>query len=112
MVAFEGYSILVRLLYPIAPHISHALWQALEPGVDILDVGWPVEDEAALVQDAIELVVQVNGKLRSKIIVPVSADKQVIEATALHDETVQKFVEGKSPKKIIVVPGKLVNIVV
>ena len=112
VVAFEGYSILVRLLYPIAPHISHALWQALEPGVDILDVGWPVEDEAALVQDAIELVVQVNGKLRSKIIVPVSADKQVIEATALHDETVQKFVEGKSPKKIIVVPGKLVNIVV
>jgi leucyl-tRNA synthetase len=111
-VAFEGFSILVRLLYPIAPHISHALWQALEPGVEILEAGWPVEDGNALAQDSIELVVQVNGKLRGKITVAVSADKQAIEAAALQDETVQRFVAGQQPKKLIVVPGKLVNIVV
>ena len=80
--------------------------------MDILEVGWPVEDEAALVQESQELVVQVNGKLRSKIIVPVTAEKDAIEATALLDETVQRFVEGKKPKKIIIVPGKLVNIVI
>jgi leucyl-tRNA synthetase len=112
VVAFEGYTILVRLLYPIAPHICHAIWQALVPGVDILEAGWPLEDEAALVQDDIELVVQVNGKLRGKIIVPVDAPRESIEATALQDETVQRFIEGKSPKKVILVPGKLVNIVV
>ena len=111
-IKFEGYSILTRLLYPIAPHISHALWQALEPGVDILEAGWPVEDESALIQDAMELVVQVNGKLRSKITVPVSAGKEAIEAAALADGVVEKFIEGKTPKKIILVPGKLVNIVV
>ena len=111
-VAFEGYSILLRLLYPITPHICHALWQDLEPGVDILEVGWPLHDESALVQDAIELVVQVNGKLRSKINVPVAAGKAAVEALALADETVQRFVEGKTPKKVILVPGKLVNIVV
>ncbi len=111
-VAFEGYSILARLLYPIAPHICHALWQNLVPGIDILEAGWPVEDESALAQDSIELVVQVNGKLRSKITVPASAGKDAIEATALQDETVGKFIEGKNPKKIILVPGKLVNIVV
>jgi leucyl-tRNA synthetase len=111
-VAFEGYSILARLLYPIAPHICHALWQELEPGVDILEAGWPVEDVAALAQDSMELVVQVNGKLRGKITVPVSAGKEAIEAAALQDETVQRFIEGKKPKKVILVPGKLVNIVV
>jgi leucyl-tRNA synthetase len=85
---------------------------ALEPGVDILEAGWPVVDESALVQDSIELVVQVNGKLRGKITVPVSADKEAIEAAALQDKIVQGFVAGKQPKKLIVVPGKLVNIVV
>ena len=109
---FEGFSILLRLLYPIAPHICHALWAQLQAGVDILEAGWPVEDESALAQDSIELVVQVNGKLRSKITVPVSAAKEEVEAVALQDEIVQRFVEGKTPKKVIVVPGKLVNIVV
>jgi leucyl-tRNA synthetase len=112
VVAFEGFSILARLLYPIAPHIGHALWQELEPGTDILEAGWPKEDETALVQDAVEYVVQVNGKLRGKIAVPVAAAKADIEAAALADESIQRFVEGKPPKKIIVVPGKLVNIVV
>jgi leucyl-tRNA synthetase len=112
VVAFEGYSILARLLYPIAPHICHALWQELAPGSDILEAGWPKEDETALVQDAVEYVVQVNGKLRGKITVPVNAPKADIEAAALADEAAQRFIEGKPPKKIIVVPGKLVNIVV
>jgi leucyl-tRNA synthetase len=110
--AFEGYCILARLLYPIAPHICHALWGALRTDCDILEAGWPVEDDAALVQDSIELVVQVNGKLRSKIVVAADASKDAVEAAALADETAQRFLEGKSPKKVIVVPGKLVNIVV
>ncbi|MFM8333010.1 MAG: leucine--tRNA ligase [Candidatus Methylumidiphilus sp.] len=112
VVAFEGYSILARLLYPIAPHICHALWNALEPGVDILDAGWPQEDETALAQDTLEYVVQVNGKLRGKITVAADAGKADIEAAAVADEAAQRFIEGKPPKKVIVVPGKLVNIVV
>ena len=112
VVAFDGYSIVTRLLYPIAPHICHALWAQLQPEVDILEAGWPNEDEAALVQESLELVVQVNGKLRGKITVPVTASKEAIEATALLDEAVQRFVEGKTPKKVIVIPGKLVNIVI
>ena len=109
--AFEGYSILARLLYPIAPHICHALWNALEPGADILEAGWPKEDESALAQDSVDYMVQVNGKLRGKITVPVDADKQAIEAAALADEAAQRFIDGKPVKKVIVVPGKLVNIV-
>jgi leucyl-tRNA synthetase len=112
VVAFEGYSILARLLYPIAPHLCHAVWNGLEPGVDILNAGWPQADESALAQDAVDYVVQVNGKLRGKITVPVSASKQAVEAAALADETAQRFIEGKPVKKVIVVPGKLVNIVV
>ncbi len=112
IVKFEGFSILLRLLYPIAPHICHTLWTQLQPGLDILEAGWPVADDSALAQESIELVVQVNGKLRSKIIVPVAAGKEEVEAVALQDEIVQRFVEGKTPKKVIVVPGKLVNIVV
>jgi len=112
VVAFEGYSILIRLLCPIVPHICHALWKELEPEVEILSTGWPLEDESALAQESIELVVQVNGKLRSKISVPVQATKEDIEAAALADETVQRFIEGKPPKKLILVPKKLVNIVV
>jgi len=112
VVAFEGYSLLTRLLYPIAPHICDALWQQLAPGTDILEAGWPVEDASALVQDEIELVVQVNGKLRGKITVPADAAREAVEQTALADAQVQRFVEGKPPKKVVVVPGKLVNIVV
>jgi leucyl-tRNA synthetase len=111
-VAFEGYSILTRLLYPIAPHICHVLWKELEPETDILAAGWPDTDEAALVQDAIELVVQVNGKLRGKVTVPADAARETVEAAALADPNVRKFMEDKPVKKLIVVPGKLVNIVV
>jgi leucyl-tRNA synthetase len=111
-VAFEGYSLLTRLLYPIVPHICDALWRQLMPGSDILEAGWPAEDESALTQDRIELVVQVNGKLRGRITVAADAAREAVERTALADAQVQRFVEGKPPKKVVVVPGKLINIVV
>jgi leucyl-tRNA synthetase len=112
-VAGECLSIFLRVLYPVAPHIAHALWTQLGyAGVlgDILDAPWPTVDATALEQAEVELMVQVNGKLRGSIRVPKDADKAAIEAAALANESVQKFIEG-APKKIIVVPGKLVNIV-
>ncbi|MFZ6655564.1 leucine--tRNA ligase [Undibacterium sp. TJN19] len=109
----EAFSILLRGLYPVCPHITHALWQELGLAAElgeIIDAPWPLVDEAALVQDEIELMVQVNGKLRGSIKVAKDADKATIEATALANESVQRFIEG-APKKVIIVPGKLVNIV-
>lgn len=111
-VAAEGFSILLRVLSPITPHVTHALWLELGFGSDILAAAWPEPLEAALKQDAIELVLQVNGKLRGSIKVAVDADKATIEAAAVADEMAQKFMEGKAPKKVVVVPGRLVNIVV
>ncbi|MGZ3237137.1 MAG: leucine--tRNA ligase, partial [Burkholderiaceae bacterium] len=110
----EGISIFLRMLNPVAPHITHVLWQELGYAKkigDILDAPWPQVDPAALEQAEIELMIQVNGKLRGSIKVAKDADKAGIEAAALAHEHVQKFIEG-APKKIIVVPGKLVNIVV
>ena len=109
----ESLSVFLRVLYPVAPHITHVLWQELGFNVafgDLLDAPWPQVDPAALEQAEIELVVQVNGKLRGSVTVPKDADKAAIEAAALANENVKKFVEG-TPKKVIVVPGKLVNIV-
>jgi leucyl-tRNA synthetase len=108
----EGFSILLRLLSPVAPHITHELWRGLGYGDDILHAQWPQVDAAALKRDSIELVVQVNGKLRGKVCVPAAADKAAVEQAALADENVQRFIEGQTVAKIIVVPGKLVNIVV
>ena len=108
----EGVSILLRLLSPVAPHITHTLWHELALGEDILDADWPQVDESALVQDSIELVVQVNGKLRAKIQVPAEADKESIEQMALQHENVVAHTEGKTIRKVIVVPGRLVNLVV
>ncbi|HEY9051662.1 MAG TPA: leucine--tRNA ligase, partial [Gammaproteobacteria bacterium] len=108
----EGVSILLRLLSPIAPHITHTLWRELGYGDNILEAEWPVVDEAALVRDSIEMMIQVNGKLRGKFEVPASADKASIEKMALENENVKSFTEGKALKKIIVVPGRLVNLVV
>jgi leucyl-tRNA synthetase len=102
----------VLLLSPIVPHICTALWAELRPGTELLDQPWPAVDPAALVQDSIQLVVQVNGKLRGHIQVPASAQKELIESMALADETVQKFMNGQAPKKVVVVPGRLVNVVV
>ena len=110
----EGFGILLRCLYPATPHIAHQLWSGLgyagELG-ELLDAPWPQVDPAALVQDEIELMLQINGKLRGSILVPASADKAAIEAAAVASEPVQKQAEGATPKKVIVVPGRLVNVV-
>ena len=100
------------MLAPIVPHICHHLWDALGHNEIIATVKWPLFDESALTQNSVELVIQVNGKLRGKLSVAIDAETALIEALALQDEHVQKFMEGKPPKKIIVVPKKLVNIVV
>jgi leucyl-tRNA synthetase len=110
--AREGFSILLRVLSPIAPHITHALWIELNYGVDILQAAWPEPLEEALVQNEQELVLQVNGKLRGSLKVKVGADRTAIEAAALASEAAQKFMEGKPAKKVVVVPGRLINIVV
>ena len=111
----EGFSVLLRVIYPACPHIAHALWTELgfaaELG-ELLDAAWPQVDESALVQDQIELMLQVNGKLRGAIKVAASADKAAIEAIALASPDFEKFAEGKPPKKVVIVPGRLVNVVV
>ena len=111
----EGFGILLRALYPAAPHTAWQLWQDLGFEIefgDLLDAPWPVVDEAALVQSEIELMLQVNGKLRGSIRVAATAGKHTIEAAALKSPDFIKFAEGKRAKKVIVVPGRLVNIVV
>jgi leucyl-tRNA synthetase len=110
--AREGLSILLRLLSPITPHICHHLWRELGYGEDILHAAWPEPLDAALAQDAVELVLQVNGKLRGAVKVASSATKEQIEAAALASDVAQKYTEGKPAKKVVVVPGRLVNIVV
>ncbi|MGV6826600.1 MAG: leucine--tRNA ligase [bacterium] len=107
----EGLQIVLRLLAPIAPHATHQMWRDLGYGEEILNSGWPVLDESALVQESIEYVAQVNGKVRGKISVAADADKTTVEETALANENVQRFIDGKTVRKVIVVPGKLVNIV-
>ncbi|MBU6377249.1 MAG: leucine--tRNA ligase [Gammaproteobacteria bacterium] len=108
----EALEIAVIALSPMVPHISHSLWQSLGHADAIVDLRWPEADPAALAQDAMTLVVQVNGKLRGQISVPVDADEATIRAAALADESVRKFVGETTPKKIVVVPRKLVNVVV
>ena len=106
-----GIGILLRVLSPITPHVSHVLWRELGYAGDILDAPWPQPLEAALVQDQIELVLQVLGKTRGSVKVPAEADRATIEAAALASETARRFMEGRPAKKVIVVPGRLVNIV-
>ena len=108
----EGFSILLRLLSPITPHICDYLWFELGYGDDILNATWPEADPGALIQDKIELVVQVNGKLRARVTVPADADDEQIRNEALALENVERFTAGKNIKKTIIVPGRLVNIVV
>ncbi len=107
----EAIEAIVLILAPIVPHIAHRLWHALGHDDAVVDAAWPEVDESALERDTIELVVQVNGKLRSRIQVAADAANDAIEAQALADEHVQRFTEGKSVKKVIVVPGRLVNVV-
>jgi leucyl-tRNA synthetase len=111
----EGTSVLLRALYPACPHITHALWAALgfdSALGDLLDAPWPAVDEGALVRDQIALVLQISGKTRGTVTVPASADKAAIEAAALASAEFAKFGEGKPAKKVVVVPGRLVNVVV
>jgi leucyl-tRNA synthetase len=111
----EGFAILLRCLYPATPHMTHALWSELGyAGVlgDLLDTGWPKIDARALATDEIELMLQVNGKLRGAIVVSSTADRPTIEQAAIAHEMFQKFSQGAAPKKVIVVPGRLVNLVV
>ncbi|MFY3384060.1 leucine--tRNA ligase [Paracidovorax sp. MALMAid1276] len=111
----EGFGILLRVLYPATPHIAHGLWSSLGYANhlgDLLDAAWPQVDPAALVQDEIELMLQVNGKLRGSIHVPAAADKAEIERAALASEAFIAQAAGAAPKRVIVVPGRLVNVVI
>jgi len=108
----EGLSLLLRLLAPITPHITHALWRDLGYGEDILAAAWPEPDPQALDADEIELVVQVNGKLRGNLRVAKTADRAAIEKLALENANVQKHIAGQTVKKVVVVPGRLINVVV
>ncbi len=108
----EALECVVLMLAPIVPHITHELWQALGHDSAVVDCRWPAVDEQALVQDTLTLAVQVNGKLRGTIEVAADADRQIIELTALAEENVARHIGGQAVKKIIVVPGKLVNIVI
>ena len=110
-VAQEVLENAVLLLAPIVPHITTVLWSELRPGTRLLEQPWPLVDEKALVQDSIELVVQVNGKLRGRIRVPSDSTDEHIRKVAVEDEAVRKFIPG-TPKKVVVVPKKLVNVVV
>ncbi|MCG8016034.1 MAG: leucine--tRNA ligase [Candidatus Thiodiazotropha sp. 'RUGA'] len=107
----EGLSLVLRLLAPIAPHVSHHLWRELGFGEEILASDWPQPDEAALVQESLPYVVQVNGKVRANIQVPADADKAAVEAIALANDNVQRFIGEATVRKVIVVPNKLVNVV-
>jgi leucyl-tRNA synthetase len=111
-VAREGLDILLRVLSPITPHVSHYLWRELGFGTDILEAPWPEHDPAALIEDETELVVQVNGKKRGVVRVPREADRSAIEQIVLADGNVRKFVDGQPIRKVVVVPGRLVNVVV
>ena len=113
-VVFEAVNLLVRLLSPIVPHVTHALWQRVGVGEAeaVIHASWPQPDAAALVKDEIEIGVQVNGKLRGRVSIPVQATEDQVREFALADEGVHRHVAGKEVRKVIVVPGKLVNIVV
>ena len=111
-VHLEGLSILLRLLAPVTPHIAHALWGELSFEGNVLDAGWPKADPEALKKASVTLAVQVNGKLRGTIDVAVDAPREAIEQTAMANADVAKYVGATPPKKIIIVPGKIVNIVV
>jgi leucyl-tRNA synthetase len=110
----ECYSILLRVMYPACPHLAFQLWNELGYGAsqgDLLDTAWPSVDETALQRDEIELMLQINGKLRGSLTVPANADKAAIEQAAASHEQVTKQSAGAAPKKMIVVPGRLVNVV-
>ena len=106
----EALRAALLMLCPIVPHVTSELWHILT-GKPILEAQWPSVDEQALSRDELEIVIQVNGKVRAKMLVSAQADKETVEAAALAEPNVQRFIEGNTVRKVIVVPGKLVNIV-
>ena len=111
----EALSILIRVLYPVVPHVTHALWSGLgyaQGHGDLLDAPWPQVDEGALAQDEIELVLQINGKVRGAVRVPAQADRAAIEAAAVSTEAFVRHAEGRAARKVMVVPCRVVNVVV
>jgi len=110
-VAQEVLEAIALMLNPIVPHLSHALWSELRPGSDMLDQPFPKADASAMIQDEIELVIQVNGKLRGNLTVVKNADRAMLEQLALAHPAVEKQLAGATPKNIVVVPGRLINIV-
>jgi len=110
--AREGLSILLRVLSPVTPHLAHHLWRELGFGPDILQAPWPEPDPLALEQDEVELVLQVNGKLRGHMRAPKSAGREQLEQLALTHDAVTRYTDGQKVKKVVVVPGRLVNVVV
>jgi len=111
-VRHEALKLATLMLAPITPHVCHVLWLALGHTSPPIDERWPVPDAQALAQDTHDIVVQVNGKLRGHISVPVSADEAAVRAAALADENVRRFVADRPVRRVIIVPGKLVNVVV
>jgi len=107
----EALEAAVLLLSPIVPHICHTLWESLGHQDNVIDAVWPTIDESALTKDSIQIVIQVNGKVRAKLDMAADADKESVEAAAMSDTNIQKFIDGKTVRKVIVVPGRLVNIV-
>jgi len=107
----EALKSLVLMIAPVTPHISHTLWQALGHRKSIVDETWPTVDPSALVQESLTIVIQVNGKVRANITVPTEHDQAMLESLALENEKIQRYLEGRTVKKVIVVPKKLVNIV-
>ncbi len=108
----EALEVVVLLLAPIVPHVCHRLWQDLGHADAVIDADWPIADDSARAADSVTVVVQVNGKLRAKLDLPAGAAKDVAEEAALANDNVQKFIDGKPIRKVIVVPDKLVNVVV
>jgi leucyl-tRNA synthetase len=104
----EGF---VKLLAPICPHIAEELWQKLGHSETISYAAWPAYDEAKLVDDEIEIVIQINGKIKAKMKVPADANRETLEQIAMDDNAVKEQIDGKTVRKVIAVPGKLVNIV-
>ena len=107
----ESINIILKALSPITPHVCHYLWQELGNEIAIINEPWPILDKKALEQDEVQIIVQVNGKLRAKLMFDSNTDKALVESQALEDENVAKFTDGKTIVKVIVVPNKLVNIV-
>jgi leucyl-tRNA synthetase len=110
-VALEALQTLLLLLAPFAPHLAEELWHRLGGEGSVHGQTWPVADAAALVQDTVPLVIQVKGKVRGQLDVPADADRATLEKLALESEVAARWLEGRAPSRVIVVPGKLVNLV-